>query len=68
MEKEGKDKKGRNFVKIIRQIILYIVIDGIAILFLTHCRWGGSDPMDTKSIPIILIILLIINYFHFDSK
>ena len=43
-------------------------MDGIVILFLTYCRWGGYDPMDTKSIPIILIILLIINYFHFDSK
>lgn len=68
MEKEGEDKKGRDFVKIIRQIILYIVIDGIVILILTHCRYRGQDPMDTSAIPIILIVLLIINFFNFHSK
>lgn len=68
MEKEGKDKRGRSFVKIIRQIILYIVIDGIVILILTHCRFRGQDPMDTSAIPIILIVLLIINFFNFHSE
>lgn len=65
-----KDKKtGESSAGIIiRYIIPYIVADLIVLWILTHVGFKGNEPYGKDAIPIIVFILLTINYFHFASR